>query len=195
MRAFEPDLVISDAEPFTHQAAAALGVPRIGFDHFGILSHCRPTAPKECGPKGCVVKSVLWTNLAFAKEPVNQTVKAVSLMGFDDFAKAIAAGYGTDSAQLSGGAALRRESLHGATVETAQPDYKAAAGRVLTAIRKPGTAQCAHFDSPPTVASLVAHFEQCERADPATARAHAARLILEAKQHARHARHSAALAA
>ena len=155
----------------------------------------RPTAPKECGPKGCVVKSVLWTNLAFAKEPVNQTVKAVSLMGFDAFAKAIAAGYGTDSAQLSGGAALRRESLHGATVETAQPDYKAAAGRVLTAIRKPGTAQCAHFDSPPTVASLVAHFEQCERADPATARAHAARLILEAKQHARQARHSAALAA
>jgi len=30
----------------------------------------RPTAPRECGPRGCVVKAVLWTSLAFAKEPV-----------------------------------------------------------------------------------------------------------------------------
>jgi uncharacterized protein (TIGR00661 family) len=43
--AFKPDLVISDAEIFTHRAAARLGVPRIGFDHFGVLAHASPPAP------------------------------------------------------------------------------------------------------------------------------------------------------
>jgi len=46
MRAFKPDLVISDAEIFTHQAAAHLGLPRIGFDHFGVLAHARPPVPR-----------------------------------------------------------------------------------------------------------------------------------------------------
>jgi uncharacterized protein (TIGR00661 family) len=46
MRSFRPDLVISDAEPFTHQAAAALGIARVAFDHFGILAHFRPAAPR-----------------------------------------------------------------------------------------------------------------------------------------------------
>lgn len=41
MRGFQPDIVISDAEPWTHRAALALGVPRIGFDHFGIMVYCR----------------------------------------------------------------------------------------------------------------------------------------------------------
>lgn len=42
---FRPDVVISDAEPWTHRAAARLGIPRIGFDHFGILAHCAPPIP------------------------------------------------------------------------------------------------------------------------------------------------------
>jgi uncharacterized protein (TIGR00661 family) len=44
--AFKPDLVISDAEIFTHRAARRLGVPRIGFDHFGVLAHARPQVSK-----------------------------------------------------------------------------------------------------------------------------------------------------
>jgi len=47
--AFKPDLVISDAEIFTHRAAGRLGVPRIGFDHFGVLAHARPPAPRGYG--------------------------------------------------------------------------------------------------------------------------------------------------
>lgn len=43
--AFKPHLVISDGEPFTHQAAARLAIPRIGFDHLGILAHCHVSAP------------------------------------------------------------------------------------------------------------------------------------------------------
>ncbi|MEL6348107.1 MAG: glycosyltransferase family protein, partial [Myxococcota bacterium] len=41
MRSFGPDVVISDAEAWTHRAALALGIPRIGFDHFGVMVYCR----------------------------------------------------------------------------------------------------------------------------------------------------------
>jgi len=38
---FRPDVLVSDSEGWTHRAARALGVPRIGFDHFGVLVWCR----------------------------------------------------------------------------------------------------------------------------------------------------------
>jgi uncharacterized protein (TIGR00661 family) len=42
MREVRPDVAICDAEPWSHAAAARLGVPRISFDHFGVLAYCRP---------------------------------------------------------------------------------------------------------------------------------------------------------
>jgi uncharacterized protein (TIGR00661 family) len=39
---FRPHVAICDAEPWTHAAAGRLGIPRISFDHFGILAYCRP---------------------------------------------------------------------------------------------------------------------------------------------------------
>ncbi|MGD0675772.1 MAG: glycosyltransferase family protein [Polyangiaceae bacterium] len=42
IRDFKPDVAICDADPWTHRAAAMLGIPRIGFDHFGIMAYCRP---------------------------------------------------------------------------------------------------------------------------------------------------------
>lgn len=39
---YAPDVVISDAEPFLHRSARQLGIPRIGFDHFGVMTFCRP---------------------------------------------------------------------------------------------------------------------------------------------------------
>ncbi len=45
MRDFAPDVVICDAEPWTNAAGQKLGVPRIGFDHFGVLVHCRVALP------------------------------------------------------------------------------------------------------------------------------------------------------
>jgi uncharacterized protein (TIGR00661 family) len=42
IRDFKPDVAICDADPWTHRAAAQLGIPRIGFDHFGIMAWCRP---------------------------------------------------------------------------------------------------------------------------------------------------------
>jgi uncharacterized protein (TIGR00661 family) len=44
-RDFRPDVAICDAEPWTHATAARLGVPRISFDHFGILAYCPPPMP------------------------------------------------------------------------------------------------------------------------------------------------------
>jgi len=37
---FQPDVVISDSEGWTHWEAKRLGIPRISFDHYGILAHC-----------------------------------------------------------------------------------------------------------------------------------------------------------
>lgn len=42
---FRPDVVISDAEPWTHRVARHLKIPRIGFDHFGVMVYCKPRIP------------------------------------------------------------------------------------------------------------------------------------------------------
>ena len=72
--------------------------------------------------KRAVINKVRWSNIGFSKTPVNANLATVSTVPFGalakswdalgfDFAKAIEAGYGTDSASLAGGAALRRQSL------------------------------------------------------------------------------------
>ena len=40
LRTFAPRVVISDSELFTHRAAWRLGIPRISFDHYGVLAAC-----------------------------------------------------------------------------------------------------------------------------------------------------------
>jgi uncharacterized protein (TIGR00661 family) len=42
---FSPHVAIADAEAWTHHVAASLKIPRIGFDHIGLLVHCRPELP------------------------------------------------------------------------------------------------------------------------------------------------------
>jgi uncharacterized protein (TIGR00661 family) len=42
---FRPHVAVSDAEPFTHHLAARLGLPRVSFDHIGMLAHCHVEAP------------------------------------------------------------------------------------------------------------------------------------------------------
>lgn len=76
-----------------------------------------------------MVKATRWTNIGFSKTPVNPSVPTVSTVPFGalakswtadgiDFSKALTAGYGTDSAALAGGAALRQQSLHGAPISS-----------------------------------------------------------------------------
>jgi hypothetical protein len=78
------------------------------------------------GPKGTpdhgIIKKVRWLNVGLSRTPVNPVVPTVSTIPIDLFAKcwgaggldmtkALEAGYGTDSASLTGGGALRTESL------------------------------------------------------------------------------------
>lgn len=70
-----------------------------------------------------IVKRVRWTNIGLSRTPVNSAVPVASTIpveifakcclpdGCFDFSKAIEAGYGTDSATLTGGGASRRQSL------------------------------------------------------------------------------------
>lgn len=73
------------------------------------------------------IKRVYWNNIGFSREPVNPTVPSISVIPIGAFAKswvgtgsqlqfiqvekAITAGYGSDVANLTGGGALRQESL------------------------------------------------------------------------------------
>jgi uncharacterized protein (TIGR00661 family) len=45
LREFAPDVVLCDCEPFTFRAAALLSIPRIAFDHFGIMTRCKVVMP------------------------------------------------------------------------------------------------------------------------------------------------------
>jgi uncharacterized protein (TIGR00661 family) len=41
-RDFQPDVIVSDAESWSHRVAADLKIPRISFDHIGLMAYCRP---------------------------------------------------------------------------------------------------------------------------------------------------------
>lgn len=69
-----------------------------------------------------VVKKVRWVNVALSRTPVNQNLGVVGTAPVGTFCKSLGcfilnkgleAGYGTDSASLTGGGALRTQSLHG----------------------------------------------------------------------------------
>lgn len=49
---FRPDVVISDSEAWTHRAAEAMGIPRISFDHVGVIAHCEPHFPWDLRAAG-----------------------------------------------------------------------------------------------------------------------------------------------
>jgi hypothetical protein len=89
-----------------------------------------------------IVKKVRWQNTALSATPVNDNISVCAtvpvgafakcqLAGGLDIAKALEAGYGTDSAALTGGAALRRQSLYGAPINYF--DFRNRIGRAVTA--------------------------------------------------------------
>lgn len=81
----------------------------------------------ETGQRRALIDKVRWTNIGLSKTPANQHVQGCTVVPMDVFAKSLmagggmdwslaktlTAGYGTDSATLSGGAALREQSLDG----------------------------------------------------------------------------------
>jgi hypothetical protein len=133
----------------------------------------------EPSPEGDrLIKAVEWTNLAFAREPVNRTVKAVSLLPLEPFCKAITAGFAeTDTSKMSGGRAVQLQSMRGEIVKL--PNFEAAATRFLKAYTSPYllATRCEHSFGGLTKAKIAEHFERCEKADPKTAEAYADRLL------------------
>lgn len=114
--------------------------------------------PKTHGRK-VVIKKVRWFNIGMSKTPVNQHVgtcatipvgafaKAMGDSGLD-IAKALEAGYGTDSASLTGGAAMRKQSLHGAPVNYF--DWRNQISKAMRegrAGRNPGTTELVKFSA------------------------------------------------
>ena len=46
------EVAISDSEAWTHRAARRLGLPRIGFDHVGVIAYCRYHGPADLWTTG-----------------------------------------------------------------------------------------------------------------------------------------------
>lgn len=85
------------------------------------------------GQRRARVSKVRWSNVGLSKTPVNQHVGTCEVVPIGTFAKALTAGYATDSAALSGGSALRIQSLDPVTNYFDQRERLAAdvrAGRV-----------------------------------------------------------------
>ncbi len=127
-----------------------------------------------------MIRRVRWNNLAFTSEPVNHTVGEFSIVPFGEFAKSfigssavnddgatppvvvkgLEAGYGTNLADLTGGAALREESLHGAHRESDSAKYEHFARSIFADLSKRNRLTCGHLD-PVSRAGLQAHAEKC----------------------------------
>lgn len=129
----------------------------------------------KTGAKHAIIKRVRWTNIGFSKTPVNQTVPTVTTVPFGalakcwgplglDLNKAMEAGYGTDSAQLTDGGALRKQSLHGSPM-----NYFDMRDKIAGAIRKgsvgknPGAKELVNFASSNFGVSLDEAAETVER--------------------------------
>lgn len=127
-RLFSGDTPLADRANMVWDSMTKLNPPARWYPSVGgaVLEKSVKIDPETKDKVGVVTK-VRWSNLAISRQPVNQHVGAVTTVPFGALAKAwtpeglniskaLEAGYGTDSAALAGGAALRKQSLHGAPV-------------------------------------------------------------------------------
>jgi hypothetical protein len=139
-----------------------------------------------------IVTKAKWINLGFSKQPQNLALAGVSVQPIGAFAKAaawalgerccdgddcdgaggcevasfaktITAGYGTDSATLTGGAALRRQSIAG---KVSDPWERAGTRLIRAEITCPHTSGTMSLKGD----GLFGHFRDCEGMDERNAR-------------------------
>lgn len=131
----------------------------------GILEKA-PAVDPDTNERITVVRKVRWCNIGLDRMPVNKSVPQVSLapigvfakgMGAFVLSKTLTAGYGTDSAALSGGSSLRKQSLHGVPA-----DYTDFRERLAKHIR-------ANRDKPIDAHDLIDHSINHLRLDTANA--------------------------
>jgi len=137
-----------------------------------------------------IVTKAKWLNLGFSKQPQNLSLAGVSVQPIGaftkaaawalgerccdhgdcdgdglcetrDFQKTVTAGYGTDSATLTGGGALRRQSIQGGVIDPLDGPHT----RLLR-----GGIVCPHTRGATLKGGgLTAHFRDCEGMDEAAA--------------------------
>jgi hypothetical protein len=107
-------------DSLTKQSPPSRWYPSVGG---AVLSKSVKIDPK-LKSKVAVIEKVRWNNVALDRCPANASVPEVSTIPVGVFTKSLGgyviktleAGYGTDSASLTGGGALRRQSLYGAPI-------------------------------------------------------------------------------
>jgi hypothetical protein len=120
-----------------------------------------------------VITKTRWNNLALSLNPVNQHLSAATTTPVGTFAKSLGgfvlskgleAGYGTDSAELTGGSALRKQSLDGVVQSYFDFRNKLAGGmRGGAAGKNPGARELVAYASKQFGLSPDQAAEWCER--------------------------------
>ncbi len=97
LRDFRPDVAICDCDPFVHNAAARLGIPRVSFDHFGVLAFCQldlPFVDRLCAARDVAMYRTLIGNPArivvssfYEAPPVRSGVTIVPALVRDEVRK------------------------------------------------------------------------------------------------------------
>ncbi len=82
-----------------------------------------------------IVTQALWDNIGLDQRPVNKTVPNVTIIPPIDMLKALVGSGGSDTAMLTGAAALRRESLRGAERD---PRFMNLSARLISTMEKGG---------------------------------------------------------
>lgn len=109
-------------DSLTKQAPPARWYPSVGGSVLAKSVQIDPVSKERVA----VVEKVRWSNIALDRMPVNKTVPEISTLPVGTFAKSLGgfvlsktltAGYGTDSALLDGGGAMRVQSLHGSPIQ------------------------------------------------------------------------------
>ena len=121
-------------ESMTQISPPARWYPSVG----GLVQEKAAEFDPESQARVMVIKKVRWTNIGMSRTPVNQHVPTATAAPLGVFAKSLngyvmkslTAGYGTDSATLTGGAALRTQSLDSGI--SSYVDFRA---RLVAAIR------------------------------------------------------------
>jgi len=112
----------------------------------GTVMGKRISIDPKSGERYPVIDKVRWTNIGFSRTPVNTDLATVSTVPFGilakcwgpagiDMRKSLAAGYGTDSAKLTGGSALGRQSLDGVASSRSRATKQQVLAKAATAMK------------------------------------------------------------
>ena len=122
-----------------------------------------------------IIKKVRWNNVGLSKQPVNQHVATCATVPVGAFAKSfsaamggyilknIEAGYGTDSASLASGGAMRKQSLYGSPINYFDARNKASQALTNKSIKVPSISEITKYANENFGMSLDESAEFCER--------------------------------